>query len=193
MHDIKAEWQDDHTLVDSQDAYFQRLAMLSDILVVCGAIRNDPYYEHSLAHFLLSSARPVLVVPPTAKITPLEESDIVLGWEPSASTIRAITMTMPFLRRARKVYLLPFGDLQGPVCSQDIQLFLSNHNVNVDLLAPLSSEGLAETVFLHTAETVKPAMIILGGHIHSRLRDLVLGSSTEYMLNNCRAPLCLVH
>jgi len=193
LQHVKTHWREDHVIATTQDDYFNRLALLSDVLIISNALRNDAYYENSLTHFLLSSARPVIVVPHNIQITPLAEAEIVIAWETNASTIRALTMTMPFLKHAKAVQLAPFGTMSGPVALEEIQQFLIDHGVRAKILLPKEGNDTPEGLFLKTAEARNPAMIIMGGYAHSRLRDLVLGSSTEFMLENAKVPLCLVH
>ena len=54
------------------------------------------------------------------------------------------------------------------------------------------SEGKAEEVILNTANTKECNLIVVGAYGHSKIRELILGSTTTHLINHSHLPVMLV-
>lgn len=118
----------------------------ADLLVAGQASPDDD--AHSLrAHFLesvvMTSGRPVLVLPYAGALRPAGES-VVIAWDGSREAARAVHDAMPLLQAAKRVTVLHIGtpDSSRTAASSagiaNIDLMLARHAVNVDFAQSFS-------------------------------------------------------
>ncbi|MDF2972183.1 MAG: Universal stress protein UspA-related nucleotide-binding protein, partial [Microvirga sp.] len=82
-------------------------------------------------------------------------------------------------------------DLPASVTGADIAPHLTRHGVNVTVQTlPAVGGDVAETLRNHATLT-HANMIVMGGYVHSRLRELVFGGVTQSLLKQNPVPLLL--
>ena len=82
-------------------------------------------------------------------------------------------------------------DLAHTVPGAEIAPHLTRHGVTVNVLAlPAMNGDVAETLRNH-AHLTRADMIVMGAYVHSRLREMVLGGTTQSLLKNTPVPLFL--
>src|SRR5690606_20730485 len=110
---------------------------------------------------------------------------IIAAWDGSEKAARAINDAMPFLRAATQVELISVTgekDLTNSVPGAEIAPHLTRHGVNVNVLSLPSQNGdVAETLRNH-AYLTRTDMIVMGDFMHSRLRQMILGGTTQSLL-----------
>ena len=141
---------------------------------------------------LMDSGRPLIVVPQNREA--FAGDRIVVAWDGSAKAARALNDALPFLRAATQVELVSVTgekDLAHTVPGAEIAPHLARHGVTVNVLAlPAMAGDVAETLRNH-AHLTRADMIIMGAYVHSRLREMVLGGTTQSLLRNTPVPLFL--
>lgn len=141
---------------------------------------------------LTDSGRPLIVVSQDHEAFAGER--IVVAWDGSAKAARALNDALPFLRAATQVELISITgekDLAHTLPGAEIAPHLSRHGVMVNVLALPAMDGdVAETLRNH-AHMTRADMIVMGAYVHSRLRQMVLGGTTQSLLKNCPVPLFL--
>jgi nucleotide-binding universal stress UspA family protein len=141
---------------------------------------------------LTESGRPLIIVPPDREA--FAGTRIMVAWDGSAKAARALNDALPFLREAELVDLITVTgekDLKNIVSGADIGPHLARHGVNVTVLdLPALDGDVAETLRNH-ARLTRADMIVMGAFVHSRLRQMVLGGTTQSLLKNCPVPLFL--
>ena len=141
---------------------------------------------------LMDSGRPLIVVPPGREA--FASGRIIVAWDGSAKAARALNDALPFLRGAAQVELVSVTgekDLEHTMPGAEIAPHLTRHGVTVDVLALPAMDGdVAETLRNH-AHLTRADMIVMGAYVHSRLREMVLGGTTQSLLRNAPVPLFL--
>ncbi|MCG7393420.1 universal stress protein [Microvirga sp. ACRRW] len=141
---------------------------------------------------LMGSGRPLIVVPQGRET--FVGNRIVIAWDGSAKAARALNDALPFLRAADQVELVSVSgekDLAHTVPGAEIAPHLSRHGVTVTTLALPAIDGdVAETLRNH-AHLTRANMIVMGAYVHSRLRERILGGTTQSLLKNAPVPLFL--
>jgi nucleotide-binding universal stress UspA family protein len=101
---------------------------------------------------------------------------------------------LPFLRAAEVVEVVAVmgeKDLPTTVTGADIAPHLTRHGVNVTVRTlPALNGDVAETLRNHATLT-RADMIVMGGYVHSRLRELVFGGVTQSLLKQSPVALFL--
>ena len=141
---------------------------------------------------LMESGRPLIVVPEGREA--FGGDRIIVAWDGSAKSARALNDAMPFLRAASQVELISVTgekDLTHSLPGAEIAPHLSRHGVAVSVLAlPAMNGDVAETLRNH-AHLTRADMIVMGAYVHSRMREMILGGTTQSLLKDAPVPLFL--
>jgi nucleotide-binding universal stress UspA family protein len=171
-----------------------RSARLADITILgSGRQFEEGDWEEIREAALLGSGRPILLVPSMG----LEEESfetIVIAWKDSIGMARAIAPADPFLRLAKKVYLVTVGDTaQETAALQQAESYLQLHfaELRSEIILP-SDENIGETL-IRTCEARDRALLVMGAYSHWRWQERVFGGVTEYVLREARAPVLMAH
>jgi nucleotide-binding universal stress UspA family protein len=141
---------------------------------------------------LFDSGRPVLMAPPD---TPRSFGETVLiHWNASTETARAILFAMPILQKAKRVMLLAVEGAISPGPSVK------------DAVAHLEANGVAASEKTVTGQSKRPGEAILaeaaalgadllvkGAYTQSRLRQMIFGGATSHILASAELPVLFAH
>lgn len=163
-------------------------------MVVVGRPMKDQttVAELSAEAALFRTGRPVLIAPPTSPKSIGEA--VVIGWNKSPSAVRSISAALLLLLMSRSVTIVTVttGAKQGP-SPQDIAKYLSWHDVQAEVVEIPPDHRLVGEVLLEEAERVSADLLVMGAYSHSRLRELILGGVTRYVLQNADLPVLMAH
>ncbi|MBJ6127468.1 universal stress protein [Microvirga splendida] len=141
---------------------------------------------------LTDSGRPLLTVPRGREA--FAGDRIIVAWDGSAKAARALNDALPFLRAASQVELVSVTgekDLAHTLPGAEVAPHLTRHGVQVNVLSLPAQDGdVAETLRNH-ARLTRADMVVMGAYVHSRLRQMMLGGTTQSLLRNCPVPLFL--
>ena len=174
-------------------------ARYADLLIV-GQPESDetPLSGRHLAEeVVLSSGRPVLVVPYIGVNGTLGER-VVIAWDAGRESARAVNDSLPILEQAKEVTVVAVNprataDGHGPEPGADIALHLARHGCQVKVERLESHEiGIGDTLLSYLADR-SADMIVMGAYGHARLRELVLGGVTQHMLEHMTVPALMSH
>jgi nucleotide-binding universal stress UspA family protein len=176
-----------------EDEVVAKLGRLADVIIV-----SRPNVEVSVGHTLVlnvalfDTGRPVLVVPPEGMGGIGKK--VVVSWNGSAQSARAVSSALPILRNADEVNVFtiksktPFGEPNVGVSE-----YLSYHGINCSTRELSWSGTSVGEALLREAGFVGADMIVMGAYTHSRMRQLILGGVTRHVLEKSDIPLLMVH
>jgi nucleotide-binding universal stress UspA family protein len=166
---------------------------LTDLIVLphCG---HDPNGRMSLAveSALLGSGRPILLVPPE----PPKEIGrrVAVGWNGGAESARAVAGAMPFLHAAEAVTVLTAQTPATPAAAAGrIAQFLAWRGVATTVQVVHPGGDTVGHALLNTAKADGCDLLVLGGYGHSRMREMIMGGVTRYMLAHADMPVLMAH
>ncbi len=144
---------------------------------------------------LFRSGRPVLVVPYTHK-TAYRCDRVVVAWDGSAPSARAIASALPILISAPFVEVVTVtekskhADVDLP--GFNITRHLARHGINAELRKLPSVGDVTNTLLSHLADSGAD-LLVMGAYGHSRLREFILGGATKGILSAMTAPVLMAH
>ena len=142
---------------------------------------------------LFESGRPVLLAPPSPR--PQMGTNVLIAWNCSTEQARATAFAMPLLKRASRVVVLTVeggAAVPGPT-GQQLCRYLQLSGVPArSLTVSLDGRLTGEAVLAH-ANALGCDLLIKGAYTQSRLRQLVFGGTTRYILNNATLPVFIAH
>ena len=173
----------------------------SDLLVVG---QEDPRetlsapMSEALQYVITHSPAPVLFVPYAGNFNSMPKR-VVIAWNASIESARAVVAALPLLSAAQVVQVAVFNAEQDPfahgaVPGADIALFLARHDVRVDVSNQSIPDGVGiGAALLSHLDDFGADLLVMGGFGHSRFREMVLGGVTRTMLKSMTAPVLMAH
>ena len=146
----------------------------------------------------MDTGRPALVVPYAAARRPLPPKRALLAWDGSREAARAAHDAIPLLRltEAVTVLIVDARDLSGRLGQQpgsDIASHLVCHGIEAAVKRVESHGRGIGAVILAQAEEERADLLVVGGYGHSRLREMLLGGVTSYLLEHMTTPILFSH
>jgi nucleotide-binding universal stress UspA family protein len=186
-----SEWRCERT---SPEVAMARHSRAAD-LIVAGPHKTFDiglYGSPMPGELLMQCGRPLLLAPP--KQTRLDADSIVIGWKDTRETHRAVSDSLPFLKKAAQVLLVGIcegdqdkGSLKAELA--DVAAALGRHGVKATTaVRPKPGSGVADDL-MHVAEVQQAGLLVIGGYGHSRLREWVFGGVTQELLTNPTRPV----
>jgi nucleotide-binding universal stress UspA family protein len=141
---------------------------------------------------LFDSGRPVLMSPPDAPKSVGEA--ILIHWNCSSETARAIALGLPFLKLAKKVMLLTVeGSVVPGPSARDSLGYLAAHGIAATEKTVASrGKGPGDTI-LAEAAAMGADMLLKGAYTQSRLRQMIFGGATSHILAKAELPVMFAH
>ena len=153
--------------------------------------RDGPRFS-TLEEGLFNSGRPVLVAPPLPPST--MGHSIVVAWNGSTETARAISFAMPLLMRAEKVTVLTVlgATVPGPRGEQIARTLRINGVPAQALDVEDEGRSAGEAIRVNT-EDLGADLLVKGAYTQSRLRQMIFGGPTRYLLEHVTVPMLMAH
>jgi nucleotide-binding universal stress UspA family protein len=194
---VAADWIEVENDVAAMVPYHARYADLT----IVGQIDPGellPLPEYNIPEDVaLASGRPALVVPYAGSFATVGRR-VLIGWNGSAQSARAVNDAFPFLRRAEKVTILtvnPDGvrKSKGDRPGAQIAAHLSRHGIKADA-RELSVEDVdLDDAILSQASDDGADLIVMGAYGHARAREIVLGGATRALFKGMTVPILISH
>jgi nucleotide-binding universal stress UspA family protein len=167
------------------------LARAADVTVLQPESSMMSLQQSLLETLLFDSGRPVIVAPPNWGGSAAPER-IIVSWDGSAKSARAVGDALPLLQQAQEVEIVSVtGDPNATkrLDGASIARHLARHCKSVHVTQLKSIDGdVAKTLGDHAAMT-RANMIVMGAYAHSRLRQFILGGVTDAMIHNPPVPV----
>lgn len=185
-------WRED---VGAEDEVVGRRGRLADLIIVQqpasgGAIVPTVSFEAAL----LDTGRPVIAVPLAGgALARIEEGPVLVAWNGSVESARAISAAIPLLAKARRVAVLSVLEDDKAADGGKVAEYLAWHGVRAELLPTARKQTNVGAQILAEAAALDAALLVMGAYTRSRLRRMVFGGVTEHVLTNATIPAFMVH
>lgn len=164
---------------------------VSDLLVVSRPDSKDGGIARLFLHAaLMTSARPVLVLPQTGD-QPIGRR-ICIAWNQSTEAARAVAASLPLLQLAQHVTIVACGPEKraGPKSSQ-VANYLKCWGIKSERVPTRGDDNARE--LLATFRASKCDLMVMGAYSRNRLGQMVFGGVTEFMLHRAPIPVIMLH
>lgn len=141
---------------------------------------------------LFDSGRPVLIAPPVVPAS--IGSNIVIAWNRSTETARAVAFALPVLEQARDIVVLTVegSGVPGPD-GDELALYLAARGITARAVTvDPGKRGAGETI-LAEAAALGCDLLIKGAFTQSRLRQIIFGGATRHILEEATIPVFMAH
>lgn len=140
---------------------------------------------------LFDGGRPLLMAPPKPPRT-LGET-VLIHWNASTETARAIEFALPILRLAKRVsFIAVEGHISPGPSIQDAIAHLDANGIRATEKTVPSRKGPGEAI-LTEAAAIGADLLIKGAYTQSRLRQMIFGGATSHILSAAEIPVFFAH
>lgn len=188
----RAEAGDPAAVVNEQARYAD--------LVIVGQFDDDQPNDTTpdfIGRVIMGAGRPVLVIPYAGTFATIGRRPMI-AWNASREAARAVSSSMPMLRRADEVQVTTFNAKagrggHGDVPGADIATFLARHGVKANVSGSTSKDIDIGNQILSRADDFQSDLIVMGGYGHSRAFEFVMGGATRTLLESMTVPVLFAH
>ncbi len=175
-----------------EDEIIAHQARLSDLTIVPHPQAGEDVAAADALHSVLfDSGRPVL-------LSPVETQQsigrrIAVAWNGTSQSASALGSIMPFIRQAQAVRVLISDDYfrRGP-SGVEVAEYISHHGVTADIVRFHPVNRVVGAGLLAAAADFGADLMSMGAYsTASRLRQLILGGTTRYVLENATLPVLM--
>jgi len=174
-----------------EDEIIAHQARLADLTIVPHPQAGEDVASADALHSVLfESGRPVLMAP--VKRPDSIGKRVAIAWNGSHESASALASIMPFVRQAAAVRVLVSDEYyrRGPR-GEEVVEYISHHGVTADVGVFHSIDRTVGAGLLAAAADFGADLMSMGAYSSSRLRELILGGTTRYVLENATLPVLM--
>ena len=194
QHGLHGDWR----VGEGDLAQVLCLAVASaDLLIVQRPeTREDaPIGFGSTSRTVFAAVKPVLIVPAAGAASTGRR--VLIAWNGSLESARALHGAAPLLARAEAVHVLDGSREQGPeglawLPPLDLAPWFARRGIAASI-ERFQPEGTPAPAILARAQALQCDLIVLGAWGSSRLTEMVLGGVTRALFRECPLPLLVAH
>ncbi len=166
-------------------------ARLADLTIVPHPGAGEDVANADALHAVLfDSGRPVLLAPFTRPVSIGKR--IAVAWNGLSNSAAALGSAIPLIRGAEAVRVLtsPEYSRRGPGAEEVIE-YIAHQGITADIAIFNSIDREVGAGLLRAAEDFRADLMSMGAYSTSRLRQLILGGVTRYVLENADLPVIM--
>ncbi len=174
-------------------------ARYADLLILGQSQSDDPdnISEGLADNLVLEGGAPCLVIPYIGT-RPTLGKRILLAWNESRESSRALRDALPLMQAAEAVSVLlikPKSHDEKHTATQEkvIISYLADHGIDAGINLCVDNHLDPGDTILAQASDNDTDLIVMGAYGHSRLRELVLGGATRHLLKEMTVPVFISH
>ena len=189
--DVQGEWR---TESGSAAASLTRLAQAADLVVLRQRDPENLVEPLAPEDVILACGRPALIVPRAGSFDHVGET-VLVGWNGSREATRAIHDGLPLLASSGSITLLSAtrrAEDEGANLA-DLTGHLARHGFHVEREQLTERDADVASTMNARAAALGADMIVMGAYGHSRLREMILGGTTQAMLRHITVPTLMAH
>jgi nucleotide-binding universal stress UspA family protein len=145
-------------------------------------------------YMVLHSGRPVFIMPYTGDFTHIGKRPLI-AWDGDRAASRAIIDAIPYLRHADLAHVAiinPKTDQHGEQPGANLATYLTRHGIKLEVCVHYTKLDIANAL-LSLAADLDSDMLVMGGYGHSRLREMIMGGTTQAILKSMTVPVLMSH
>jgi nucleotide-binding universal stress UspA family protein len=176
----------------AEDKWIARLGRLSDMTIVA-----EPGEGSSVAAMLafeaalLDTGRPVMMAPIGYKTN--DSGSVVVAWNGSAESSRAVQAGLPFLQQAKSVHVVAVEESANTPDADAVVRYLAWHRIGAKVRLASGKGRPAAQAIVAECEAVDAALLVMGGYTHNRLRQMIFGGVTAHVIRHATIPVLMAH
>lgn len=165
---------------------------VADLVVMARTYENVDYMTLAESA-IFGCARPVLLVPTDKGSYNIDTHTVLVAWNGSREAAQAVFSALPYLKSKKVLILSDQEDGAFAPSAYDLKNYLDCHDIGSEILTHMDQGSPLGSAILNTARMTKADMLVMGAWSHSRLREMVFGGVTDFMLHSADIPVFMAH
>jgi len=167
----------------------------ADLAILGQANPDDPeswIADRFPESILLGTGGPVLLVPYAGRFESFGER-VLVAWNGSRESARAVHDALPFIARAAHVIIVT--DEQSHASCDALAAMLARHgtaSIEIARLDSHAAQAAGDALLNHAADGACD-LLVMGAYGHARFQELVLGGATRTLLSAMTLPVLMSH
>lgn len=155
---------------------------------------DDPLQYRSVPDYvILESGRPVMLVPYVGRVENFGKR-VVVGWNGSRESARALKDALPFLDKASEVEIICVNPPEDEeLFGADAARFVAQHGIKAKVSREVAKDIAPEDVILNSVADSDADLLVMGAYGHSRIRELILGGVSNHILKRMTTTVLMSH
>ncbi|NYH14192.1 universal stress protein [Paraburkholderia bryophila] len=157
---------------------------------------NAAYVAHQfVADVVMSSGRPAIVLPYAGKVRSFAQS-VLIAWDGSRESARAMADALPVIRQAKFVTVVTVetGPASGTLAGIDVAAWLERHDIQAGFATAPKVAGVPTgAMLLNMAADRHIDLLVMGAYGHARAHERLLGGVTRTLLESMTVPVLMSH
>ncbi|MFM0080701.1 universal stress protein [Paraburkholderia sediminicola] len=151
--------------------------------------------RHFVEDVLMASGRPAIVLPYAGTVRSFAES-VLIAWDSSRESARAMADGLPLIKRAKFVTVMtlqrhPDSDAPAGI---DVAAWLERHGIQAGFAAAPKVAGVPTgALLLNMLADHHIDLLVMGAYGHTRVQERLLGGVTRTMLESMTVPVLMSH
>lgn len=197
--DLSWEWRKADGRQDIVENLVMQHGRAADLIVLSQSDTQSEIYTPTdvTEDVMMNAGRPVLIVPVANEGASAFER-VLVAWNSSKESARAVFDALPLLAKAKSVKILTVEPKQKEstrhvVEGAEIAKALSRHGIQCEVeTSHPSTKNVTDDLLAHVKQGAHDA-VVMGGYGHSWLREVVLGGATHDMMGAMPVPVFMSH
>lgn len=173
-----------------------RYTLCTDLNVLTfDAIYSEQQTIKSYYRALIAAGKPVIILNDKT-LQPLNLSKVVLAWNGKAEAAKAIQLSLPMLKHAENVHLVmidPDKSELGANPGHDMATYIARHGVKLTVDSISSGGNTIADALLQRTIDLNADLLVMGAYGTTKLREWLLGGTTQHILKEANSPIFLCH
>jgi nucleotide-binding universal stress UspA family protein len=138
---------------------------------------------------LLHTERPVLVVPAAGSAQ--FGRRVAIAWRDDGRAVKAVIPALRLLAGAEQIHVL--AGVRGGAALPGVPAVFADHGIAAHLhILPIGEAPFGRTL-LGRLHELGADMLVMGAYAHTRLREMIFGGLTRYILEHADIPVLMRH
>jgi nucleotide-binding universal stress UspA family protein len=179
------------SVAGSEEEIIAHQARISDLTIVPHpAAHEDLASADALHAVLFDSGRPVMLSPITRPVSIGKR--IAVAWNGLSNAASALGSAIPFIRQAEAVRVITSAEYsrRGP-SAEEVVDYIAHQGITADIGYFTSIDREVGAGLLKAAADFDADLMSMGAYSTSRLRELILGGVTRYVLAHANLPVIM--
>lgn len=170
-------------------------ARYTDIMIAPAEYSHfgDQASHHLCNYFATNLGRPLLIIPDVNKAFNFPKK-IIIAWNESHESARAVHDAIPILKQAQQIQIISVAkntkdENENRIRGEQLQSHLNHHQIDTELITLTRISNSVGITIKEYAIKYNADLIVMGAYGQSRLKEIFLGGSTKYLIENSTLPL----
>ncbi|KEO60738.1 universal stress protein [Thioclava indica] len=175
-----------------------RRAMLCDMALIGSNLRESPEVLRKVLYGILFRSPVGVLLNDDAMTTLSGPKRVFVAWKAHLHSARAVHQALPLLRQADEVVVgtidpVKIESSDGEDPGVDVAKWLTHHGCNVTVQQyPSGGQDIGDCI-LDRSKEIGADLIVMGSYGHSRLREIIMGGTTQTLIEQTDQAVFLGH